>query len=46
MFNHSIDLWDDMSYLFDRLIQSSTPETSFYDEIRRMTAPLCASVCL
>jgi len=32
MFNHSIDLCDDMSYLFDRLIQSSTPETSFYDE--------------
>lgn len=32
MFNHSIDLCDDMSYLFDRLIKSSTPETSFYDE--------------
>ena len=43
MFNHSIDLCDDMSYLFDRLIQSSTPETSFYDE--RDSYNDCAFVC-
>ena len=29
MFNRSIDLYDDMSYSFDRLIQSSIPENKF-----------------